>query len=241
MRRQPPCPARCRWTGARGAPTSPGPSQGRARQDAFLRAAQDRPAHRPRRHRRRRHPALGHGAASRLVAHRDLGQPRARRCAGDPDHRRRPPRMVGCGGRGRAPVAGHARPPGRTSGGDPAERIMLAASRPSGSLSWLLLVPPSGDEIAIQSLSDDALRVLRAGEGGEIRGRPDRAAARHPADAAEPPPKRLQARGTRAGSSRSGLGQPALGRRRAHAGWGQACRGLCRQDRPRRARGHDRL
>ena len=28
-----------------------------------------------------------------------------------------------------------------TGGGDPAERIMLSASRPSGSLSWLLLVP----------------------------------------------------------------------------------------------------
>ena len=83
-----------------------------------------------------------------------------------------------------------------TGGGDPAERIMLAASRPSGSLSWLLLVPPSGDEIAIQSLSDDALRVLRAGEGGEVRvaapiARPHGTLP----TAAEPPPERLQARG----------------------------------------------
>ena len=87
-----------------------------------------------------------------------------------------------------------------TSGGDPAERIMLAASRPSGSLSWLLLVPPSGDEIAIQSLSDDALRVLRAGEGARF-GRPPRSRGRTAPCQRRPRPRRSGSRpAARAGS-----------------------------------------
>ena len=51
-------------------------------------------------------------------------------------------------------------------GGLSAEQVMLAASRPSTTLSWLLLVPPQGDVTAVQSLGDAALRVLRgAGDG----------------------------------------------------------------------------
>ena len=49
----------------------------------------------------------------------------------------------------------------QATGGLPAERIMLAASRPTTTFSWLLLVPPTGEAIAIESLSDDALRLLR--------------------------------------------------------------------------------
>jgi adenylate cyclase len=48
------------------------------------------------------------------------------------------------------------------------DRIMLAASRPSTTLSWLLLVPPDGDVIAIQSLGDAALRVLRGAPDGTV-------------------------------------------------------------------------
>ena len=55
------------------------------------------------------------------------------------------------------------------SGDDlPPERIMLAASRPSPTLSWLLLVPADGAVIAIQSLGDAALRVLRVAPGGTV-------------------------------------------------------------------------
>ncbi len=53
--------------------------------------------------------------------------------------------------------------------GLPPERIMLAASRPSTTLSWLLLVPPQGEVNAIESLGDAALRLLRAASDGTAR------------------------------------------------------------------------
>ncbi|MFL5333318.1 MAG: hypothetical protein ACJ8H8_09085, partial [Geminicoccaceae bacterium] len=55
-----------------------------------------------------------------------------------------------------------------TSGLSP-DRIMLAASRPSTTVSWLLLVPPAGDVVALQSLGDTTLRLLRAGPDGTAR------------------------------------------------------------------------
>lgn len=76
-----------------------------------------------------------------------------------------------------------------------AERIMLAASRPSSSLSWLLLVPPEGDVIAIQSLSDSALRVLHLGEHGAPRAMPPIARPHATAPMLPPPaPGQLLAR-----------------------------------------------
>lgn len=57
----------------------------------------------------------------------------------------------------------------QTWSGLPPDRIMLAASRPSPTLSWLLLVPPQGEVTAIESLGDQALRVLRGGAGGVVR------------------------------------------------------------------------
>ncbi|MFO1048464.1 MAG: adenylate/guanylate cyclase domain-containing protein [Geminicoccaceae bacterium] len=83
------------------------------------------------------------------------------------------------------------------AGGDLApERVMLAASRPSTSLSWLLLVPPQGDVTAVQSLGDAALRVLQDPGDGAVRvletvPRPHATAAPAPA----PTPDRLQVRG----------------------------------------------
>ena len=53
--------------------------------------------------------------------------------------------------------------------GLPPDRIMLAASRPSATLSWLLLVPPEGEVIALESLGDRALRLLRAAPDGAVR------------------------------------------------------------------------
>src|SRR3954471_22050289 len=55
-----------------------------------------------------------------------------------------------------------------TSGLSP-DRIMLAASRPSTTVSWLLLVPPEGDLVALQSLGDTSRRLLRAGPNGTTR------------------------------------------------------------------------
>ncbi|HEX6013651.1 MAG TPA: adenylate/guanylate cyclase domain-containing protein, partial [Geminicoccaceae bacterium] len=83
------------------------------------------------------------------------------------------------------------------TGEDQAESILLAASRPSRSLSWLLLVPPQGEVIAIESLSDDALRLLHArGDGDDVRAMASIArphATAPPATA--PAPARLHARG----------------------------------------------
>ena len=68
-----------------------------------------------------------------------------------------------------------------------AEQILLAASRPSCSLSWLLLVPPAGEVIAIQSLSDEALRLLHVGEAGALRAMARRSPGRMPQPPAAPP------------------------------------------------------
>ena len=70
---------------------------------------------------------------------------------------------------------------------DQEERILVAASRPSLSLSWLLLVPPAGELIVIQSLSDEALRVLYMDEGGALRAMAP-IARPHAAPPALPPP-----------------------------------------------------
>ncbi|MGD9508367.1 MAG: hypothetical protein AB7X49_07425, partial [Geminicoccaceae bacterium] len=83
-----------------------------------------------------------------------------------------------------------------TGGGLSPERVMLAASRPSTTLSWLLLVPPQGEVVAVQSLGDAALRVLRGPMDGAARvldmvPRPH--AATPPA--APPAPDRLLVRG----------------------------------------------
>jgi adenylate cyclase len=80
--------------------------------------------------------------------------------------------------------------------GLPPERIMLAASRPSPTLSWLLLVPPEGEVIALESLGDKALRLLRAGPDGVARemGMVLRPHA-EPGGAATPAPLRLTVHG----------------------------------------------
>ncbi len=70
---------------------------------------------------------------------------------------------------------------------DQEERILVAASRPSLSLSWLLLVPPAGEVIVIQSLSDEALRVLYMDEAGALRAMAP-IARPHAAAPAQPPP-----------------------------------------------------
>ena len=83
------------------------------------------------------------------------------------------------------------------SGADlPPERIMLAASRPSPALSWLLLVPPDGAVTAVQSLGDAALRILRSApdEAVEVLDTVPRPHGATPA-AEPPPPDRLLARG----------------------------------------------
>jgi adenylate cyclase len=94
----------------------------------------------------------------------------------------------------------------QTDGASSVEGILLAAGRPSTALSWLLLVPPSGDVIAVQSLPDRALRLIRAGEGGRpvtarLIPRPHASLP----EAAAPPPGRLHAGGAgwlaRAGAS----------------------------------------
>jgi hypothetical protein len=56
-----------------------------------------------------------------------------------------------------------------TTDGLPPDRIMLAAGRHSMTVSWLLLVPPEGDVVALQSLGDTSLRLLRAGPDGTTR------------------------------------------------------------------------
>ena len=80
--------------------------------------------------------------------------------------------------------------------GLPPERIMLAASRPSPTLSWLLLVPPEGEVIALESLGDKALRLLRAAPDGMARemGTVLRPHA-EPGGAATPAPQRLMVHG----------------------------------------------
>lgn len=84
----------------------------------------------------------------------------------------------------------------QAGGTAPAEGILIAASRPATALSWLLLVPQAGDVIAIQSLSDRALRLIRASEDGRLVvvrmvARPHESLP----EAAEPSPGRLLARG----------------------------------------------
>ena len=85
---------------------------------------------------------------------------------------------------------------GETWSGLPPERIMLAASRPTATVSWVLLVPPEGEVIALQSLGDAALRLLRAGTDGTVRdlgtvARPHMTAP----DSVPPAPDRLLVRG----------------------------------------------
>ena len=75
------------------------------------------------------------------------------------------------------------------------DRVMLAASRPSTTLSWLLLVPPEGDVIAVRSLGDAALQVLHGARDGTVQAldtvpRPHASAAA----TAAPPPERLLVR-----------------------------------------------
>ena len=80
--------------------------------------------------------------------------------------------------------------------GLPPDRIMLAASRPSATLSWLLLVPPEGEVIALESLGDTTLRLLRADPDGAVR---DLGSVLRPhateAGSATPAPERLLVRG----------------------------------------------
>lgn len=51
----------------------------------------------------------------------------------------------------------------------PAEAVLVATSRPAQLLSWLVLVPPQGEIVAVQSLDGAALRVLRAGDDQRAR------------------------------------------------------------------------
>ena len=76
-----------------------------------------------------------------------------------------------------------------SEGWDQAEGILIAASRPSPTLSWLLLVPPAGMVIAIESLSDDALRLVHAGGDGtaSVKGTIARPHAQAPAVVPDPP------------------------------------------------------
>ncbi len=126
--------------------------------------------------------------------------------------------------------------------GLPPERIMLAASRPSPTLSWLLLVPPEGEVIALESLGDKALRLLRAGPDGVARAmgtvlRPhaEPGGAATPAPAAPAGPRRVLAR------HRRGFRESVVGRRGAHAGWRGQGGGLRRQGGSGAARRHDEL
>jgi hypothetical protein len=47
--------------------------------------------------------------------------------------------------------------------------VLVAVSRPSDALSWLLLVPPAGEIAAVESLPGGALRLLQADEAGGVR------------------------------------------------------------------------
>lgn len=47
----------------------------------------------------------------------------------------------------------------------PVDSILAAATLPAKLLSWLVLVPPQGDIVAVESLADTSLRVLHAGDG----------------------------------------------------------------------------
>jgi adenylate cyclase len=79
----------------------------------------------------------------------------------------------------------------QTTSAAQAERILLAANRPSPTLSWLLLVPAQGEAIAIESLSDAALRLLRVDPGGTVR-ELGAIARPHPVGHAAPAPARVR-------------------------------------------------
>lgn len=77
----------------------------------------------------------------------------------------------------------------------PVDSILAATTLPAKLLSWLVLVPPQGDVVAVESRADASLRVIHAGDGQ--RAKVVREIASPPAAAGQPPPAAFLARGER--------------------------------------------
>ena len=54
-------------------------------------------------------------------------------------------------------------------GTTPVDAILVAATLPLRIVSWLVLVPPQGDVIAVESLAEGSLRVIHAADGQPAR------------------------------------------------------------------------
>lgn len=77
----------------------------------------------------------------------------------------------------------------------PVDSILTATSLPAKLLSWLVLVPPQGDVVAVQSRADASLRVIHVGDGQPAEIVRDTAA--QPAAADQSAPAMFLARGER--------------------------------------------